>query len=35
MNPTQFIHTNVKNELVKQGYDATVALLQLLDIKRF
>lgn len=27
MNPTQFIHTNVKNELVKQGYDTTVALM--------
>lgn len=27
MNPTQFIHTNVKNELVKQGYDPNVALM--------
>lgn len=27
MNPTQFIHANVKNELVKQGYDQNVALM--------
>ncbi|WHQ16380.1 hypothetical protein MQ089_10635 [Edwardsiella anguillarum] len=27
MNPVQFIHSNVKSVLVKQGYDPNVALM--------